>query len=204
MMSNIRIILSLLLIPFLLSCGSKEQLPTQMYLNDAGYNQLKEQIISHYPTLAEEIEVISFDYGGSYNDMAMEKWSSTISMEFVKGTNKDRLVSYTLSNDGSITNANIDVSVGEYGEEKLSNKYETFEPELFSSKLIQFDSITDLVESCIEEYKKDTGVESAMCNEISINKEGEEPIINIRIHEKKLIGSIRRDYTFSMDGKKIE
>ncbi len=189
----------------LASC-SQQQLPNNLLDDNAGYEKLTNYIYSHYENLKTEgIEVLDISFYSSIHPQR-DEISSRISMNFIKGSNKDRVVEYDVNNEGRLTNRIIDITVGEdMLNQKLSNKYETYKPFLFSEKLINLDVLRKIREQAIEDFKKETNVEKAYCPSITISKEnGDEILISVRVEQRKFSTSIKRVSTWSIDGKRIK
>ncbi|WP_018675702.1 hypothetical protein [Riemerella columbina] len=196
----------LLLIPIivLVSC-EQTNLPADLLDDNAGMDKLTEYIYSHYPKLKEEgIEVMEFDRHASIHPQR-DELSSTLSLTIVKGDDKDRMVEYTLSNDGRLNNKLLDISVGDIINQKLSNSYDTYKPYLFPYKDIDLNTLREINKKAIEEFKKETNAESAYCANISIEREeNQKPIVKILASQRKFSSSITRVYTYTLDGKKIK
>ncbi len=179
-----------------------DSLPNEMYKDSKGYEALTAYIFSHYANLEDGIEVMELSYSGSVDPRDNTKLSSSLNMDFVRGDNKNNIVNYSLTSKGSFSNNNVDISVGSFGNEKISNTYETYEPHLFSDKLIDFELLNKLIEKGIEQFKKDTNVENAYCDRFSIDKDDKQPQISITIKQRKFGVAISRHYTWTIDGSK--
>ena len=129
-MKSIYLILWIAASVFITSC-SQNELPDELIQNEQGYTQLTEYIYSHYPEIEDNIEVLEFSYSAGLTSSISDQLGSTIQLNFVRGDDKDRIVNYQIDNLGALTNNNVDISVGEAFNQKLSNSYETYKPFLF-------------------------------------------------------------------------
>jgi len=197
-------IINLLLI--LTSCGggtSSIDLPGDLLENDKGYAKLTDYIYSHYSNLEDAIEVMEFSYSASIHPQTADL-SSSISMDFVKGDNKDRIVEYYLSSSGTLTNNNVDITIGDISNQKIANSYNTYKPFLFSNKEINFDVIRTVIEKSTEDFKKQTNANSAYCSLLTVkSNQGQKPIIQLRITQRKFASTVSRGYKWSLKGDKI-
>ncbi len=191
----------LLIIGILFTSCSQNTLPSELIQDEQGYTELSEYIYSHYPELEDNIEVLEFSYSAGLVSSHKDVVQSSISLDFVRGDNKDRIVNYRIDSNRLLTNNNVDISVGEAFNQKLSNSYETYKPFLFSSDLINLTNINNAISKSIELFKEDANVQNAICSMVRIEKKGEQPILSIRIEQNKFASTISRSYDWSVDGQ---
>ncbi|MEP0213640.1 MAG: hypothetical protein ABJD66_10525 [Cellulophaga sp.] len=200
-MKKLKITLFGLLLGILTACN-QVKLPNDVIEDDKAYEKLTEYIYSHYPNLKDNIEVMEFSYNSSIHPQR-DEISSSLSMNLVKGSNTDRIVEYTVNNEGRLSNYIVDISVGDMMDQKLSNTYETYKPFLFSDKQINLESLRKIISKSIEEFKKETNVEKAYCTSLSVEKEAnKEPEITVMISQRKFGSTIKRLTRWTIDGQK--
>ena len=173
-----------------------------MYTNTNAYDYMKSQVIKDFPNLEQDgIEFLEFSYSGSVHPRKRDELSSMMTMQFVRGDAKNRIIDYTLNNENMFIKNNVDVSVGRLTNQTLSNTYETYQPFLFSEKAIDFTAIERAINQSIELFKKDANSETAFCSGFSIEKK-EKPIMSVTISQRKFASTILRHYDWSIDGTK--
>ncbi len=182
--------------------GSSATLPNNLIEDNVGYEKLLDYVYTDYPDLKDNIEVLEFYYSGSIHPQN-DQLSSYMDISFVKGTDKNRIVEYSINNEGALSSNDVDISIGGALNKKLSNTYETYQPFLFSAKGIDLEVLRKIIPQSIEEFKKETNVEKAYCSSISIEKKGKKPIIAVTISRRKFAATIRRSSKWTIDGKKI-
>jgi len=203
-MKIIKIAVLSILTLMITSC-SQEKLPKSLLSNDVGYNKLFNYIYSHYPNLEEEgVEILDFTYSESVHPQR-DEISSDISVNFVRGNNKNRIVEYRLNNEGLLGNNNVNISVGDFANKKLSNSYETYKPYLFSNKKIDLNLLRTIVEKATVEIKEQANINKVYCSGLYIEKKnGVEPIITIVMKQREFITDIRRATSWTIGGEKIK
>ncbi len=190
----------------LLSSCNQVQLPNDLLDDNAGYDKLNNYIYSHYENLKTEgIEVLEISFFSSVHPQR-DEISSNITMTFVKGSNKNTMVEYTVNNEGRLNNSLVDITVGkDMLNQKLSNTYETYKPHLFSNKLINLDVLRKVREQAIADFKKETNVEKAYCPSITVSKNREgNLVISVRTEQRKFATSLKRRSIWTIDGKLIK
>ena len=188
------------LFTFTTSCN-QEPLPNLLIENTQGYDKLTDYIYSHYPNLKDSIEVLDFSYSAGLESPDRTDKYSDININFVHGKDKNTIVNYSINNTGKLNNAIVDISVGDILNKKLSNKYETYEPYLFSTKNIDFKVINEVILKSTTLFKADTNVEKYFCSAVSIEKEDKNLVLSITINEEKQVSGIHKTYDWSIDGK---
>ncbi len=196
-----RILLPLLLLT-MLSC-ERVQLDKEMYQNPVGFDHLKNQIVKDFPTLDLGIEFVELQYSGSLIPPD-NRASSMLSATFVRGDDKNHMVEYTLDSDSRFFKNNVDVSVGDFMNKKISNTYETYQPHIFSEKDFDFFVVNEVVEKSVEMFRKDANSPDAFCTLAGIerNKKGELSI-DVTVTQRQFASTIRRNYEWSIDGKTL-
>lgn len=175
-------------------------LPNEIISTDEGYELLKDSIIADYSNLEDEMEVLEFSYNCSLG--SSDELSSSIDVQFVKGNDKNAVAEYSIDNEGSLSRSDIEISIGDFGKQKISNSYETYKPFLFSSKLINIDVVRKCISSSIEQFKKDANCPEAYCASASIEYDNRGELeISISIVQKKFVTMLRRSYHWTIDGK---
>lgn len=204
-MRKIKVVLFVFVSTIALVSCQKTKLPADLLDDNAGVEKLTEYIYSHYPNLKEEgIEVMEFNCHASIHPERVDELSSNLSLTIVKGDDKERVVEYSLNNEGRLMNNLVDITVGDMMNEKLSNTYDTYKPYLFSDKEINLDMLRKIKTQAVEDFKKETNVEAAYCSNINISKKpSKQPTIGVTISQRKFASPIRRHYNYTLDGKKI-
>ena len=202
-MKLIKITLFSLLVAMTTSCN-QVQLPNDLIQDNTGYEKLTDYIYSHFPDLKDNMEVMEFSYSGSIHPQR-DELSSSITMNIVRGDNKDFIIAYGVDSEGKLTTNNVDISVGDIVNQTLSNSYETYKPFLFSAKEINLDTLREIVTKATEEFKKEANATTAYCSSIVIEKkENKTPEISVTIKERKFNTNLSRYSTWSMEGKRID
>lgn len=202
-MKLIKITLLAVLVGMTTACN-QVQLPNDLIQDNTGYEKLTDYIYSHFPDLKDNMEVMEFSYSGSIHPQR-DELSSSISMNIVRGDNKDFIIAYGVDSEGRLTTNNVDISVGDFMNQKKSNSYDTYKPYLFSSKELNLDILREVVAKATEEFKKEANATTAYCSSILIAKEeNKAPEISVTIKERKFSTNLSRYSTWSMEGKRID
>ncbi|WP_338768814.1 hypothetical protein WAF17_08570 [Bernardetia sp. ABR2-2B] len=179
-------------------------LPNDILENDDAFEKLFEYINSHYPDLDKnKIELMEFHY--SANVGSQDDFSSSMSLTFVKGDDKDAIVEYDIDNDGSLSNSGVDITVGGPINGKISNTYETYQPYLFSPKVINLEVVRKAIKESTVKFKEATNVKKAYCSNFTIeNKGNEKPTLQLRIKRRKFAATMSRSYKWTLEGDFIK
>ena len=180
-------------------------LPNEVLETDEAFEKLSDNIYSDNSTIDKStIEVMSFNYTASLHPSTSEL-STHIDVSFVKGDDKNRIVEYSIDNEGNLSNNEVDIKTGELLKQKISNTYETYQPYLFSSEKINLEVLRKVMQESLEKFKKDSNVEKAYCSSIKIEADpNQKPTIGVSITEYKLGSIMRRYYDYTTDGKFIK
>ena len=203
-MKKLTSLLLLILISTFNSCSKigSSKLPNNLLELDSPYQTFKDKIAEHYDKKIDALEVMEFYYSSSVN--SKNEISSYASIKVADVTDKNKVVEFYLNNDSHFTKNGVDISIGRVGKEKRAKKYEEFQSFLFPDEHIDFSIIKKLVLKAKEMYSKDTNIDNARCESISVERNNRGKLcIGIRISEFKFVGGIDRSYTWNIDGTKM-
>lgn len=204
MMKNFKIVvMSLVTMLVLVSCGKPVVLSSDMLEGNQGYDALKKEVYEKYPGLKEgSIELMDFVFTGSMSSINNEK-SSSMSFTMVKGDNKNSIINISLNNEGFKSSNLVDITGGKPGEQKIIDSYEGFKSALFAEKSINLELLREVRKKAEERFKKDANSKTAYCTHLSVERTGRsnDPKIAITITEEKPLSKLSRSYYYTLDGK---